>query len=170
MEVEKKIKEMGFTLPPPPKPVGAYLPFVRTGNLVFISGQLPFKEGKLIFKGKVGKDLTVEEGYRAAQQCTLNLLGILKEALGDLMKVKQVVMLMGYVNSAEGFTEQSKVLNGASDLLLKIFGDKGKHSRLAIGVSELPLNAPIEISMIIEATGGLDRKSLGEPKWGTERK
>ncbi len=142
--IEEKIKELGLSLPEPSKPVGSYIPCKKVGNLVFLSGVISEK------KGKVGSDLTVEEGYEESKKVLLKLLSNLKEFLGSLDKVKEIVKVEGYVASSENFYDQPKVINGASDTLFLIFGESGKHSRIAVGVKELPLNSAIEISMIVE--------------------
>ena len=142
--IEEKLKDMGITLPEPSKPVGSYLPVVKSGRLVFLSGVISGK------KGKVGKDLDIDEAYKEAEKCALILLSNLKREVGSLDKVKRVVKLEGFVNSEKGFSDQPKVINGASDLLVKLFGKKGKHARIAVGVSELPLDSCVEISMIVE--------------------
>jgi enamine deaminase RidA (YjgF/YER057c/UK114 family) len=142
--IDEKIKELGLSLPEPSKPVGSYIPCKKVGNLVFLSGVISEK------KGKVGSDLTVEEGYEESKKVLLKLLSNLKEFLGSLDKVKEIVKVEGYVASSENFHDQPKVINGASDTLFLIFGESGKHSRIAVGVKELPLNSAIEISMIVE--------------------
>jgi enamine deaminase RidA (YjgF/YER057c/UK114 family) len=149
MQVETKLKEMGLELPPPGKPVANYVPAVRSGNLIFLSGHGPIlKDGSLI-TGKVGADLTLEEGYQAARQVALVMLATLKEEIGDLDKVQRVIKLLGMVNCKSDFFDQSKVINGASDLLVDIFGAKGKHARSAVGMNALPLNIAVEIEMIV---------------------
>ena len=150
MTAEEKLNRMGMELPPAAKPVGAYVPYLRTGNLIFTSGQLPLKEGKLIYEGKVGADLTLEQGYEAARVTALNALAQIKAAVGDLEKIAQIVRLEGFVNSAPGFTGQPKVLNGASEFLIEVFGERGRHTRYAVGTSELPLNAPVELALTVE--------------------
>lgn len=150
MEIEDRIKSLGLELPQVPKPVANYVSAVRTGNYVFTSGQVPLVKGELKAKGKVGGDLTLEEGYECARIAALNCLAAVKSVIDDLDRVKQIVRLTGFVNSAVGFNEQPKVLNGASDLLVEIFGERGKHARLAIGTNELPLGAPVEVEMIVE--------------------
>lgn len=148
--VERKLKEMGLSLPEAPKPVAAYVPAVKVDGYVYTAGQIPFVEGELKFKGKLGKDLSVEEGYEAAKICALNALGAIKGAVGDLNKVEQVVKVVGFVNSASGFNQQPAVINGASELLGQLFGESGKHARSAVGVSELPLDAAVEVEMIVK--------------------
>jgi len=150
MKIEQKMEELGYRVPEAPKSLGAYVSAVRVCNFLFVGGKIPLIQGQLKYKGKVGKDLTVEEGYEAAKTCTLNLLSVIKTELGDLDKVQRIIKITGYINSASGFTEQSKVLNGASEFLLEVFGDKGRHARAAIGVSELSLDAPVEVEMIVE--------------------
>ncbi|WP_042347273.1 RidA family protein [Bacillus massiliigorillae] len=142
---EGKLAELGLELPALRPAHGGYVGCVRTGNLLFTSGQ-----GVDQFHGKLGRDLTVEEGYLAAQQSMLNLLSVVKNEIGELSKVKQFVKVLGMVNSTEEFTDQPKVMNGASDLILKVFGEKGKHARSAVGMAQLPNNTAIEIEMIIE--------------------
>ncbi len=150
MNIEAKLKEMGIDLPQAVTPVANYVPAVRTGNLVFLSGHGPFKEDGSLITGQVGADLNVEQGYQAARRIAIGLLGSLKAAIGDLDKVKQVVKLLGLVNCGPDFTDQPKVINGASDLLVEVFGDKGKHARSAVGTNALPLNIAVEIEMIVE--------------------
>ena len=150
MNIEAKLKEMGIELPPAVTPVANYVPAVRTGNLVFLSGHGPFKEDGSLITGKVGSDLTTDQGYQAARRIAIGLLGSLKAAIGDLDKVRQMVKLLGLVNCGPDFTDQPKVINGASDFLVEVFGDKGKHARSAVGTNALPLNIAVEIEMIVE--------------------
>ena len=150
MKIEKKLEEMGYSLPPTPTPAGAYIPLRRTGNLVYISGQGSMVEGELKYAGKVGSDVTEEEGYEASRISVINLLSILKSAIGDLDKVVQVINLHGFVNSAPGFVRQPMVINGASEFLVDLFGEKGRHSRCALSCNELPFDTPVEIEMIVE--------------------
>jgi enamine deaminase RidA (YjgF/YER057c/UK114 family) len=149
-EIEHKLEMLGITLPKVPVPVAAFVPAKTVGNLVFTSGQDCRINGVLKYEGKLGQDLTVEQGYDAARQTMINLLVVLKEQIGDLDRIKQVVKLLAYVNSAEGFVEQPYVINGASELLEEVFGEKGKHARSALAANELPFNTPIEIEMIVE--------------------
>ena len=150
MKIEEKLNELGFQLPDAPTPLAAYVPALVSGNLVFTAGQVPVLEGKLLYSGKVGKDISAKEGIKAAEICALNCLSVIKKEIGDLEKIKRVVKVTVFVNSANAFTEQPKVANGASELLVNIFGEKGKHVRSAVGVNELPINAPVEIEMIVE--------------------
>jgi len=150
VDAEVKLKELGIILPPAPKPVAAYVPAVTAGSLIFVSGQDCKKNGELLFKGKVGRELSLEQGYAASRQCMINLLAVLKEHVGDLSKVKRIVKLLGFVNSADGFVEQPFVINGASELLIEIFGEKGYHARSALSAKELPFDTPVEIEMIVE--------------------
>ncbi|WP_077215323.1 RidA family protein [Bacillus dakarensis] len=142
---EQKIEELGLLLPAPRQAAGNYVGCVRTGNLIFTAGQ-----GTNEYRGKLGEDVTVEVGYQAARQCMLNLLAVIKQEIGELSKVRRVVKVLGFVNSAPGFTDQPKVLNGSSDLLVQVFGEKGKHARSAVGMAELPLNNAVEVEMIVE--------------------
>ena len=148
--IEEKIKELGLEVPDAPKPLAAYVPALIVNDLVFTAGQLPSIKGELKYKGKVGKDLSEEGGRKAAEICALNCLAAVKGVIGNLDKIEQIVKLTAFVNSAEGFTAQPKVANGASELIGKIFGDKGKHARSAVGVNELPLDAAVEIEMIVK--------------------
>ncbi len=150
MKIEEKLGRLGVKLPDAPTPLAAYVPAIRSGNLIFTAGQVPVSEGKLLYSGKVGKDISAEEGMKAAEICALNCLSVIKKEIGDLDKIKRVVKVTVFVNSADGFTEQPKVANGASEFLVELFGDKGKHVRSAVGVNELPINAAVEIEMIIE--------------------
>jgi enamine deaminase RidA (YjgF/YER057c/UK114 family) len=150
MKIEEKIKKMGIEIPEVAKPVASYVPFRRVGNLIYISGQDCRVNGKLKYEGKVGRDVTEEEAYEAARITAINLLAILKSAIGNLDKVVKIINLHGFVNSADGFVRQPMVINGASDLLLEVFGENGKHSRCALSANELPFNTPVEIEMIVE--------------------
>ena len=150
MSAEKKLKELGITLPQAPKPLANYVPAVRVGNLLFVSGHGPYNDGKAITSGKLGKELTVEQGYQTARNVALNCLASVKATIGDLDKVKRVVKLLGMVNCTEDFKDQPKVINGASDFLAEVFGDAGKHARSAVGMQSLPNGIPVEIEMILE--------------------
>ena len=147
--IEEKIKSLKITLPNPPTPAGSYIPAVKTGNLLFISGQIPMEEGKVLFTGKVS-DGNLETAQKSAKICAINLLAQMKRELGDLDKVTRIVRLSGFVNSDPEFYQHPKVINAASDLFFEIFGDKGKHSRIAMGVACLPLNSMTEIDAVIE--------------------
>ena len=150
MSVEDKLRQMGLELPEPPTPVAAYVPTVRAGNLVFVSGQVPREKGELKFRGHVGSDLSVEDGRAAARLCALNALSAVKKEIGDLGRLRRIVKVTGYVSSSMGFTDQPKVLDGASLFLNELLGDKGKHARAAVGVNELPLGVAVELEMIVE--------------------
>ncbi len=150
MSFDAKLVELGITLPPAPKPVAAYIPAVRAGELLFLSGTGPFKDGQIVFAGKLGRDLTVEQGYEAARLTLLNALAMVRQELGTLDRVVRIVRLTGHVASAEGFIQQPAVINGASDLLVQIFGEAGRHARLALGAAELPLNMCIELALILQ--------------------
>ena len=147
--IEEKIKALEITLPNPPTPAGSYIPAVKTGNLLFISGQIPMEEGKVLFTGKVSDD-NLETAQKSAKMCAINLLAQIKRELGELDKVTRIVRLSGFVNSDPEFYQHPKVINAASDLFFEIFGDKGKHSRIAMGVACLPLNSMTEIDAVIE--------------------
>ena len=147
--IEEKIKELGIELPSPPTPAGSYIPVVKTGNLLFISGQIPMENGKVVFSGKVS-DNNLDVAQKSARMCAINILAQIKREVGDLDKVSKIVRLSGFVNSSPEFTQHPKVINAASDLIFEIFGDKGKHSRIAVGVASLPLGSMTEIDAIIE--------------------
>ena len=147
--IDEKINALGITLPNPPTPAGSYVPVVRTGKLLFVSGQIPMEDGKVIYTGKVSDD-NLETAQKSAKMCAINILAQLKRELGDLDKVTKIVRLSGFVNSAPEFSQQPKVINSASDLFFEIFGEKGKHSRIAVGVASLPLNSMTEIDAVVE--------------------
>lgn len=156
MHAEQKLEALGLSLPPIPQPLANYVPLVRTGNLLFVSGHGPgvVEDGKLSFiQGKLGKDLNVEQGYDAARQVMLNVLQSLKQELGDLDKVQRVVKLLGFVNCTPDFPDQPKVINGASDLLVELFGERGRHARSAVGMQQLPFGIAVEIEMVVEVEG-----------------
>jgi len=150
MKPSQRLAELKITLPPVTAPVGSYIPGVRTGNLVMISGQLPMVEGKLLATGKVGAEVSLEDAAKAARQCGLNALAIAAQTAGGIDRIARIVRLGVFVNSAAGFTAQPKVANGASDLMVEIFGDAGKHVRAAVGCNELPLNAAVEVEVMVE--------------------
>jgi enamine deaminase RidA (YjgF/YER057c/UK114 family) len=150
MSVEEVLRSKGLVLPAVAKPLASYVPAVRTGNLVFTSGQIPSESGELKFRGQVGLDLSQEDGVKAARMACLNALAAVASVAGDLDQVRQIVRVNGYVNSADGFTDQPTVVNGASDLLVELFGERGQHTRCAVGVSELPRNAAVEIDLVVE--------------------
>ena len=149
-KVESRINELNISLPDAPKPVAAYIPAKQTGKLVFTAGQLPMVNGELISKGLLGQDVEIEEANKAARICTLNALAAIKGVIGDLDRIKQIVRVVGYVASVPTFTQQPAVVNGASELLLEIFGENGKHARSAVGMAVLPLNASVEIELTVE--------------------
>jgi len=148
--IEQKLFDLGIEIHEAPKPLASYIPATKVGNLVFTAGQIPLKDGALAYEGKVGKDITLEEGIKAATLCTINCLSVIKSEIGSLDNIKRIIKVTVFVNSAEGFTDQPKVANGASDLLVSVFGDSGKHVRSAVGVCELPIDSPVEIEMIVE--------------------
>jgi enamine deaminase RidA (YjgF/YER057c/UK114 family) len=150
MTIDEKLKELGISLYEAPKPLGSYVTCVQTGNLLFLSGILPLRNGKLTRTGKVGETVSLDEAREDARQIVINALSVLKAHLGDLNRIGRCVKVNGFVASAADFYDQPKVLNGASDLLFEIFGEGGKHARAAVGVSALPLNAPVEIDFIFE--------------------
>ena len=157
---EARLKDLKIVLPPAPNPVASYVPAVRSGDLIFLAGQGPMSAGRPTMSGKVGSDLSEEQGNKAARETVFNLLAALKAEIGSLDRVKRIVKLTGFVNSAPGFTRQPWVVNGASDLLVEIFGEAGKHARSSVGVSELPMNIPVEIELVVEvvpSTGSANR-------------
>ena len=149
--IEEKIESLGIKLPTPPTPAGSYVAVVKTGNLLFISGQIPMVDGKLLYTGKV-TDENLETAQKSAKTCAINILAQLKRELGDFEKVSKIVRLSGFVNSDPEFSQHPKVINAASDLFFEIFGEKGIHSRIAVGVANLPLNSMTEIDAIVEVT------------------
>jgi enamine deaminase RidA (YjgF/YER057c/UK114 family) len=150
MTVEETVSQLGITLPSPPAPAGSYVPVVVSGNLAFVAGQIPMEAGQVKFRGKVGKDLSLEAGQQAARLCTINALAQLKAALGSLDRIKRFVKVTGFVSCDPTFTDQPKVINGASDFLVQVFGEKGRHARAAVGVSSLPLDSAVEVEFIVE--------------------
>jgi enamine deaminase RidA (YjgF/YER057c/UK114 family) len=150
MNIEAKIEKLGLQLPSPATPVANYVPAVRTGSLVFLSGHGPMREDGSLITGKLGSDLKVEEGYEAAKRVALGLVGSLKGLIGDLDKVTRIVKLLGMVNCESTFKDHPQVINGASDFLVEVFGDKGKHARSAVGMNALPFNISVEIEMVVE--------------------
>jgi enamine deaminase RidA (YjgF/YER057c/UK114 family) len=150
VSIQSKLAELGLTLPPAAAPVAAYVPAVRTGNLVFTAGQLPLVDGKIPFVGKVGSDVTPEQAKDMAQVCALNALAAIS-LVADIDQIERIVRVGGFVNGIPGFVAIPAVINGASELLIKLFGEvNGKHARTAIGVAELPLNAPVEVEMVVQ--------------------
>ncbi len=149
--IEKKLQELGITLAEPKAPMANYVPFVRTGNMLMVSGQVCLDAGgKLVAKGQLGGGVSIEDGQKAARACAINLLAQVKAAVGDLDKVVRVVRLGGFINSAAGFTEGPKVMNGASDVMVEVFGDKGRHARTTVGVAALPAEAAVEVEGLFE--------------------
>jgi enamine deaminase RidA (YjgF/YER057c/UK114 family) len=150
MRVEAKLKELGLELPPTPRPAANYVGAVQTGNLLFVSGHGPTQDGRFTSIGKIGKDLSVEDGYAAARLVALNCLASAKSVIGDLDRITRVVKILGMVNCTEDFGDQPKVINGASDLLVQLYGDSGRHARSAVGMQALPFGIAVEIEMIFE--------------------
>ncbi len=153
MTPSQKLASLGLTLPQMPAPIGSYIPGIRTGKLIMTSGQLPFVNGKLTATGKVGRDLTLEQANAAARQAGLNALSIAAQTAGGIDKIARIVRLAVFVNSAPGFFEQPKVANGASDFMVEIFGEAGRHVRAAVGAAELPMNAAVEVELMAEMAG-----------------
>jgi enamine deaminase RidA (YjgF/YER057c/UK114 family) len=149
-EIEKKLGELGIILPGQTKSMGNYVTVRRSGNMLYLSGNGPMREGKVVMSGKLGADLSIEQGYEAARITAINILGVLKSELGDLDKINQFVKVLGFVQSTDDFFDQPKVINGASDLFVEVLGEKGRHARSAIGTSVLPFNLPVEIEVIVE--------------------
>jgi enamine deaminase RidA (YjgF/YER057c/UK114 family) len=149
-QVEDRLSELGLEIPEPPPPLANYVAAVRTGNLVFVAGHGPRRDGEYAYIGKLGEDLAVQDGYDAARLVILNCLASLKAEIGDLDKVRRIVKMLGMVNSAAGFHEQPAVINGASDLLVELFGDKGRHARSAVGMAALPMGIAVEIELVVE--------------------
>ena len=150
-QIDKRLAELGINLPEAAKPLANYVPWVRTGNLVFISGQGPIEGGKVLYPGTLGKDVSLEDGAKSARLCAINVLAQIKDAVGgDLDKVKRVVKLLGFVNATADFKDHPKVINGASDLMVKVFGDKGRHARSAVASPSLPMGISTEVEAIVE--------------------
>jgi enamine deaminase RidA (YjgF/YER057c/UK114 family) len=148
--LESRLRQLGLELPPAPQAVGAYVPAVRTGNLLITSGQLPWKDGKLAFTGKLGVEVSAEQGYEAAKLCALNALAQCRSLLGDLDQVRRVLRLEGYLHAGPGFRGHPRVLDGASDLINAVFGERGRHARTALGINEMPLDAPVQLVLWAE--------------------
>ena len=153
MAPEERLAELGIALPPPPPAVAAYVPWVRTGNLVVTSGQLPWRDGVMAYEGKLGAELSVEDGYQAARLAAINAIAQLRDAVGELSRVVQLVRLEGNVHCAAGFQSHPQVLNGASELLNDVFGGRGRHTRTALGTNEMPLNAAVLLVLWAEVEG-----------------
>lgn len=151
---EQRLADLGIVIPAPAKPVASYIPTVRTGNHVYVSGQVGMADGSPVVTGRLGAEVGLEDGVAAARACAVNVIAALKAELGELSRVARVVKLTGFVASAPEFTDQPKVVNGASDLFVEVFGDQGRHARSAIGVAALPLNVPVEVEAIVEVTAG----------------
>ena len=154
-EAEAKLRDLGLELPEVPKPVAEYVPAKRVGDLVYVSGQGPIRDGKLVYMGRVGAEVSPEDAYKAAQLCALNCLAAVKSLIGSLDAVEEIVQVRGFVNSAPDFHDQPKVINGASELLVKLFGERGRHARAALGTSNLPGNIPVEVEMVVRVSGGV---------------
>lgn len=150
MTPEETLAKLGLTLPTPSKPVASYVPAVRSGNLVFVAGQLPFVDGKLPKTGKLGEEISLEDGQALARTCALNALAVVKAELGELSRVKRIVRAGVFVACSDNFFDQPKVANGASDLFVQVFGEAGRHARAAVGVNVLPLGAPVEVELLVE--------------------
>lgn len=148
MSFERRLEELGLALPPVAPPVAAYVPGVLEDGWLYVSGQLPLREGQVLYHGKVGRDVTPDDGYAAARLCALNALAVVRAVAGSLDRVVRVVKVVGFVNSAPGFTGQPQVVNGASELLGQVFGERGRHARSAVGVAELPLDAAVEVEAV----------------------
>jgi len=150
-QIDKRLAELGITLPVPAKPVANYVGWVRTGNLVYTAGQVSLKDGKIEYQGKVGGDYSVEDAQKAARLCAINIIAQIKEACdGNLDRVRRIVKLVGFVNAVPEFTDHPKVVNGASDVMVEVFGDRGKHARSAVGSGSLPINVAVEVEAIAE--------------------
>ena len=148
--IEEKLQSLNISLPTPPKPAGSYIPVVVSKSWAFVSGQIPIKDGKVAFIGKVPTAQSIENAQKAAKLCAINALAQLKAEIGDLDKIQKIIKVSGFVNSEQNFSEHPKVINAASDFLYDVFGEKGKHSRIAIGVNSLPLDSTVELDMIVE--------------------
>ena len=163
MGAEANLKAKNIALPTPPSPMANYVGAVRVGNLLFVSGHGPMRDGKPVARGKVGKDLSTEQGYKVAREVGLSLLASARTSLGSLDKVKRVVKVLGMVNGTPEFEDQPKVINGCSDLFVQVLGEKGKHARSAVGMGSLPMGIPVEIEVIVEVEGGAAKKAAKKP-------
>ncbi len=150
MEIEKRIESLGLSLPVPPEPRGSYVPLIIVDDIMYLSGLLPLRNGRLLYSGKVGRDIGMEEAKRCSEEVVLNALSIIKSHTGDLDRIERFIRLNGYINAVEEFRDHPSILNSASELIVRIFGDRGVHTRIAIGVSSLPLDSPLEMDMIIK--------------------
>lgn len=153
MSVEQRLKELGLTLPAPAAPAANYVPWIISGSLLVIAGQLPLGPDGIAHKGKLGRDVSLEQGIECARLCAINIIAQIKAAVGDFNRVGHIVRLGGFVNSIDSFVDQPKVVNGASDLMVAVFGDKGRHARTAVGVNVLPFDVPVEIDAMVEIIG-----------------
>jgi enamine deaminase RidA (YjgF/YER057c/UK114 family) len=153
MGAEARLKALGIELPTPPRPMATYVMAARSGNLLFLSGHGPVKDGRVVYQGKVGRDLTIEQGQEAARLTGLNLLASVRDALGSLDRVRRIVKVLGMVQCADDFTDQPKVINGLSDLMVEVFGDAGRHARSAVGMGSLPFGIAVEVEIILEVSG-----------------
>jgi enamine deaminase RidA (YjgF/YER057c/UK114 family) len=161
MGAEARLKALGIELPPAPPSMGTYVTAARSGDLLFLSGHGPLRDGRVVLQGKVGRDLTIEQGQEAARLTGLNLLATARSALGTLDRVRRVVKVLGMVNCGDNFTEQPKVINGFSDLMVEVFGDAGRHARSAVGMGSLPFGIAVEIEMVLEVSGDAPRTGSG---------
>lgn len=150
MSIDATLQSLGIELPAPPKPVASYVPAVLVGDLLYLSGMLPFRDGQVVITGKLGQEITVERGAEAARLALLNALAVIRHELGSLDRVQRIVRVVGHVASAAGFVQQPAVINGASDLLVQVFGQAGRHARVALGAAELPLHAAIELELLVQ--------------------
>lgn len=156
MSIEHRLTDLGMTLPSPPNPVATYVSSVQVGDLLFLSGMVPSRDGRVVFRGKVGREIAKEQAYEAAKLALLNALATIRRAASSLDRVQRIVRMTGYVASGEGFTEQPFVMNGASDLLVALFGEAGRHARVAVGVAELPMGVPVELELIVRLVPGVN--------------
>ena len=156
MSIEHRLTDLGMTLPSPPNPVATYVPSVQVGDLLFLSGMVPSRDGRVVFRGKVGREIAKEQAYEAAKLALLNALATIRSAASSLDRVQRIVRMTGYVASGEGFTEQPFVMNGASDLIVALFGEAGRHARVAVGVAELPMGVPVELELIVRLVPGVN--------------
>jgi enamine deaminase RidA (YjgF/YER057c/UK114 family) len=169
MGAEARLKALGIELPTPPRPLATYAMAVRSGNLLFLSGHGPVRDGCVVYQGTVGRDLSIEEGQEAARLTGLNLLASARDALGSLDRVRQVVKVLGMVQCADDFTEHPKVINGFSDLMVEVFGDAGRHARSAVGMGSLPFGIPVEVEMVLEVSSSAGRASTARGRSSTRR-
>src|SRR5262245_52467254 len=169
MGAEARLKTLGIELPTPPRPIGSYVTAARSGNLLFLSGHGPVRDGRILYQGRVGPDLTIEQGQEAARATGLSLLATIRETVGSLDRVRRVVKALGMVQCADDFTDHPKVINGFSDLMVEVFGEAGRHARTSVGMGSLPSGIAVAVEVVVEVTGGAARAPSGRARASSRR-